>query len=73
MRSSLEPNVIEIAILAGWTAYGALRERVEHLRARFSGRTVEPEPVEPQATEPAPTVAILSARLRQPQVDYSIN
>ena len=73
MRSSLEPNVIEIAILAGWTAYGALRERVEQLRARFSGRTVESEPVEAHAAEPAPPVAVLSTRLRQPQVDYSIN
>jgi hypothetical protein len=67
MRSPLEPNVLEVAILAGWTAYGALRERVEQLRARFAGRTVEPEPVEASP----PTVAVLSARPRQ--VDYSIN
>ncbi len=65
MRSPLEPNVLEVAILAGWTAYGVLRERVEQLRARLAGHKAEPLPVE------APTLAVADMRPRQ--VDYSIN
>jgi hypothetical protein len=40
MRASFEPNVLEIAFLVGWTAYGAVRDRFERLRARFPGGAV---------------------------------
>ncbi len=37
MRASFEPSVIQLAVLFGWSAYGAVRDRIEQLRARWRG------------------------------------
>ena len=86
MRASFEPSVLEIAFLVGWTAYGALRERVGRIRARFADGTVsEPpgaEPFLPQSlAQPAATVAaprdasprVVTVPARRRTADYSIN
>jgi hypothetical protein len=86
MRASFEPSVLEIAFLVGWTAYGAVRERIDRIRARFPGGAMAdatgaegvaadapPGPVVVMALgrKPAPRVASVPAR--RAAVDYSIN
>jgi hypothetical protein len=88
MRASFEPNVLEIAFLVGWTAYGAVRDRFERLRARFPGAAVgdstdagalvhETPPARVVRTANDVTAEraprVASTRSRRPAVDYSIN
>jgi hypothetical protein len=86
MRASFEPSVLEIAFLVGWTAYGALRDRVGRIRARFAdgpgSHSPEAEPFLPQSlASPVATAAgprdvaprVASVPLRRRTADYSIN
>jgi len=70
MRASFAPTPLQVAVLLGWTVYGAVRERLAELEARLRGRPVAAESVEVEA-KLAPPQAKPPSPARRP--DYSIN
>jgi hypothetical protein len=69
MRATFPPTPLQVAILLGWTVYGAVRERLVEFEARFRRRPVvavaeAPHPVTHVAEQP---------RLVRTRPDYSIN
>jgi hypothetical protein len=62
---------LQVAVLLGWTVYGAVRERLAELEARLRGRpaaVVEPVAV---AAPVRPPSAKAASTARRP--DYSLN
>jgi len=68
MRASFPPTPLQVAVLLGWTVYGAIRERLAELEARLRRR---PAKVEAVVTPP------MAARVMRPTTpsrpDYSLN
>src|SRR6516165_7376297 len=67
MRATFPPTPLQVAVLLGWTVYGAVRDRLVEFEARFRRRPVV---AAAEAPQPAPPVA---ERLRVVRPDYSIN
>jgi hypothetical protein len=66
MRATFPPTPLQVAVLLGWTVYGAVRERLVEFEARFRRRPVAVA----EAPQPATRVA---ERPRIARPDYSIN
>ena len=69
MRASFPPTPLQVAVLLGWTVYGAVRERLAEFEARFRRRPAVAES-EITAAPAAPRVANPAAPGRP---DYSLN
>jgi hypothetical protein len=65
MRASFRPSILEIAILVGWTACNAFRDRVDRLRGGLSSMSAA------AVEEGSPHLTV--ATLPRPVRDYSIN
>jgi hypothetical protein len=68
MRASFEPNVLQIAVLFGWTLLGAAREQLVRLRARlpYGEPAVAPE-VDMTHDAPPARVNVGPVRVTTPQ------
>ncbi len=70
MRASFPPTPLQVAVLLGWTVYGAVRERLAEFEARFRRRPAVAESVIAEAPPAAPRVAKAAPPGRP---DYSLN
>jgi hypothetical protein len=70
MRASFPPTPLQVAVLLGWTVYGAVRERLAEFEARLRRRPAAAESVIVAAPQPAPRV-VRPATPGRP--DYSLN
>jgi hypothetical protein len=69
MRAAFPPTPLQVAVLLGWTVYGAIRERLAEFEARFRRR-----PARVDAVVVAPPVASRGVRPSTPgRPDYSLN
>jgi hypothetical protein len=68
MRASFPPTPLQVAVLLGWTVYGAVRERLAEFEARLRRR---PATVEVVAAPAAASYVVRSSATCRP--DYSLN
>jgi hypothetical protein len=68
MRASFPPNPWQVAVLLGWTVYGAVRERLAEFEARFRRRAATVEAV---VTPPVASRVVRPSAPARP--DYSLN
>ncbi len=71
MRASFPPTPLQVAVLLGWTVYGAVRERLAEFEARFRRRPPVAESAMSAAPPVAPRVVAKPATPGRP--DYSLN
>jgi hypothetical protein len=67
MRATFPPTPLQVAVLLGWTVYGAVRDRLIEFEARWRRRPVA-------AVAEAPRAASSEAKPPAPaRPDYSLN
>jgi hypothetical protein len=77
MRACFPPTPLHVAVLLGWTVYGAVRERLAGLEARLRRRPAAVEAMNTVAhvgpPRPGPPPARPSAARSPGRPDYSLN